>query len=380
MPARGRDASKPLDTGWQPSLQAVPSAVAKQGRMIFFSIGLPSRFTQLCDALIVRLAEHCLGSVELGSFNSFDDVATAAIRSSAAHFVAVSRQPVVRLQSELVASGRPFVVALGDIRSALHDLMQRPGYDVAAATRELASSCAAMLTLTQAPGALLLPGVHGHDPRRLAAAIAGHFGFPIGGDEIASIAASVSDEWADPGEDHANTDRLAPGEQAIVNGALQPYVHYFAGGDLESVVWEPDLFYVADDRPDAPRRPAIGPIDLTGRARFLVFGPYINLPPGPWSATIVAAFSAEAAGYSFIVEVAAGTQLAYERVQPTGEQVIETNLQFAIGNSVDQPVEIRIVIERAAFDGRMALGYVSLVPRAGVRIETQQQLIETLHR
>jgi hypothetical protein len=28
----------------------------------------------------------------------------------------------------------------------------------------------------------------------------------------------------------------------------------------------------------------------------------------------------------------------------------------------------------------MALGYVSLVPRAGVRVETQQQLIETLHR
>ena len=67
-------------------------------------------------------------------------------------------------------------------------------------------------------------------------------------------------------------------------------------------------------------------------------------------------------------------------MQPTGEQVIETNLQFTIGNSVDQPVEIRIVIERAAFDGRMALGYVSLVPRAGVRVETQQQLIETLHR
>jgi hypothetical protein len=157
-------------------------------------------------------------------------------------------------------------------------------------------------------------------------------------------------------------------------------VSYFAGGDLETIVWEPDLFYVADDRPDAPRRPAIGPIDLTGRARFLVFGPYINLPPGPWSATIVAAFSAEAAGCSFIIEVAAGIQLAYERVQPTGEQVIETNLQFTIGNSVDQPVEIRIVIERAAFDGRMALGYVSLVPRSGVRVETQQQLIETLRR
>jgi hypothetical protein len=348
--------------------------------MIFFSIGLPSRFTQLCDALIARLVEHCLGSVELGFFNSFDDIARAAIRCDAAHLVAASRQPVVRLQAEIVESGRPFVVALGDVRAALRDLLQRPGYDIAAATRELASSCAAMLTLTKTPGALLLPGTHGRDPRRLAAAIAGHFGFPVGPDDIAAIAASVSDSAAAREDDPAATDRLAPHEQGIVNGALQPYVTYFAGRDLESIVWEPDLFFATDDRPDAHRRPAVGPIDLTGRARFLVFGPYINLPPGPWSATVVTAFSAEAAGSSFIVEIAAGIQLAYERVQPTGEQVIETNLQFVIANAVDQPVEIRIVSERAAFDGRLALGYVSLVPRSGVRVETQQQLIETLHR
>ena len=62
--------------------------------MIFFSIGLPSRFAELCDALTARLAEHCLGSVALGSFNSFEDIATAAIRSDAAYLVAASRQPV----------------------------------------------------------------------------------------------------------------------------------------------------------------------------------------------------------------------------------------------------------------------------------------------
>src|SRR5256885_12608281 len=86
----GLAASKPLDTGGPASLQAGPSAGAKQGRMIFFSIGLPSRFTQLCDALIARLAEHCLGSAELGSFNSFDAVAAAAIPSRAPHFLARS--------------------------------------------------------------------------------------------------------------------------------------------------------------------------------------------------------------------------------------------------------------------------------------------------
>jgi hypothetical protein len=152
-------------------------------------------------------------------------------------------------------------------------------------------------------------------------------------------------------------------------------VTYFAGGELEPIIWEADLFFANEER-----LPAVGPIDITGLGRILVFGPYINLTPGPWSATIVTGFSAETAGIGFIIEVYAGAQLATARVQPAGEQVIECTLQFTIEDSVDQPVEIRIISERAAFDGRLALGYVSLLTRAGVRSETEQQLIQTLRR
>src|SRR5205085_5563381 len=131
---------------------------------------------------------------------------------------------------------------------------------------------------------------------------------------------------------------------------------------------------------DGPRIPASGPIDITGRARVLIFGPYINLPPGPWSATAVVGFSAETAGMSFMIEVTAGPQLAHTRVQSIGEQVIETDLQFRIDDSANQPVEIRIVNERAAFDGRLVLGRVRLVPRAAVENDIEQRLIEALHR
>ena len=41
---------------------------------------------------------------------------------------------------------------------------------------------------------------------------------------------------------------------------------------------------------------------------------------------------------------------------------------------------MRLISERAAFDGRLVLGYVSLAPRLEVRTETHQQLIETLRR
>ena len=179
-------------------------------------------------------------------------------------------------------------MALGDVRSALWDLLQRPGYDIALATREIASSCAAMLSLTKAPGALLLPGIHGEDPVNLASAIASHFGFAVAPRNLAAIAASVTDLDAGPMQEPAWIDGLSDHEQAIVSGALQPYVSYFAGGELEPIVWEADLFFANEER-----LPAIGPIDITGLGRILVFGPYINLPPGPWSATIVVGFSAE---------------------------------------------------------------------------------------
>ncbi|MBV9153507.1 MAG: hypothetical protein JO204_17210 [Alphaproteobacteria bacterium] len=348
--------------------------------MIFFSIGLPSRFSQLCDMLILRLAERAFGSVELAPFNSFDDIAKATMRGNTVHFVSASRQPAVRLQTEIVEAGRPFVAALGDVRSALHDLLRRPGCDLATAASELASSCSAMLTLTKAPGALVLPGAYGCDPHELGTAIAAHLGLPVGTNEIAAVADSLLDVAAAAASDPADAGELSTRQQAIVDGLLQPYVSYFAGGDLEVMVWEPDLFFLADEPTGTHRRATVGPVDVTGRARNLLFGPYINLAPGPWSATVAIAFSAETAGNSFVIEVAAGRRLALERVQPIGEQVIETNLQFTIENSIDQPVEIRIASERAAFDGRLALGYASLAPRAAFRVKSHEELIESLRQ
>ncbi len=350
--------------------------------MILFSVGLPSRFAELCDALTLRLAERSLGSVTAGIVNTLDDVARVAISTDAAHLVAATRQPVVRLQTEITQTGRPFLVTLGAVHLALHELLQRPGYDLATATREIAGSCAAMLTLAAAPGALVLSSGGGDDRTALAASIARHFGFTLSPGEIDAAAASL--ETAAAAEDREESgwlDQLGARERAIINGALEPYVKYFNGSvELEPIVWEPDLFFATEGAADGAHSPASGPIDITGRARFLIFGPYINLPPGSWSATVVIGFSAETAGLSFVIEIAAGTQLTYARVQPTGEQIIETDLQFTIDDSATQPVEVRIVSERAAFDGRLILGHVRLVPRAGLQNETQQRLIEALRR
>jgi len=348
--------------------------------MILFSIGLPTRFAIWCDRLLTGLADRSFGSALRRDIDNFDELAAATIASNALCLVACSRQPVVRLQSAISEAKKPFLVALGDPRAALRELVEKAGFDVAKATRAVASSCATMLTLTGAPRALIISAGDTLEPLEIAVEIARHFGFTLTEDEVARIVDSVADFIPAALEDVENTwwDQLSEQEQAIISGALEPYIAHFAGGAMGPLVWEPGLFLAPVE--GAGSVPVNGPIDATGRARFLVHGPYINLPPGGWEVTLVLAFSAEAAGVAFIVEIAAGKQLAYTRVTPAREEVIDVKLAFAIEDSAVGPVEIRIVTDRAVFDGRLALGYATLTRREAVRNEVHAHLTETLRR
>jgi len=346
--------------------------------MIFFSIGLPSRFAEWCDAFLVQLVERQFGSVQAVALNGLEELAAAVIRAQTANLVVCSRQPVVRLQTEILQAGRPFLVALGDPRAALAHLVDRAGYNLVDATRSLASSCAAMLTITKAPHALVLTPGDAQDVLAVAAAIVQHFQIPIDPSEFSALVDQPPGAELEEADGGSWWGQLSERERSIINGALEPYISDFQGRGLDRVTWEPELFYTTAEPPGATLVPANGPIDITGRVRFLIFGPFITLPPGQWLVDVVLGFSAEAAGMSFIVEVFAGTQLASTRIEVVGEQVVEVRLNVTIGNLVDQSVEIRVFNERAAFDGRLILGYVSMTPQASLPEETRERLANVL--
>jgi len=345
--------------------------------MIFFSVGLPGRFTEWCDEVISRLAQHTLGSIEVLGVNTLEELALAMIRTDASHFLVCSRQPGGGVQTALTQAGKRFIAVLDEPRIALRDLALRPGYDLVGATRAVASSCAAMLGYSSFPGALVLTaGNDDQNPVSLATAIAHHLELPVSEPEIEKIISTLKDEGIVAGrsEDSAWWDSLAQPEQALVNGALGAYVDHFAGGELGRITWERELFFMSEDPPSPQPISATRPIDITGRIRHLVYGPYINLPPGSWSASIILGFSPEAAGMAYIVEAFAGAQLTYARIEPGNERIFEANLHFSIDAALDHPVQIRIHNERPAFDGRLALGYVLMTPQASVRGDTKAYL------
>src|SRR6266446_3600932 len=349
--------------------------------MILFSIGLPSRFTDFCDAITLQLARRSLGMAEIVGANTLEEFAEAVIKTSASNLVVACRQPVVRLQTEVVQAGRPFIVAVGDPRAALRDLLQHSGVSLADATRVVASSCAAMHTLTAAPGALVLSGSGDLDPMMLAAEIARHFELNVSREEIATSVGLLAEAGhkLEQSADQGWWDQHGEREQAIINGAIQPYASHFAsGGDLEPLAWEREPFCIYEDPPAEFPVPATRPVNITMRARVLVYGPGMGLPLGNWSANVVLGFSAETVGMSFTVEVYAGRQLSSTELRPVAAQVLEANLNFTIENTVEQRIEIRVLSERPAFHGRLALGHVTLTPQAMVYGETEQYLAQVL--
>jgi hypothetical protein len=349
--------------------------------MIFFSIGLPGRFAEWSDAVIFRLAQRALGQVERVSLNTLDELALAMIRTGAPHFVICSRQPGGGVQTALARAARRFVAVLEDPRAALRDLATRPGIDLIAGTRAVASSCASMMSCASMPEALVLNGRRcGHDPVATARLITHHLELGLADADIQNVVSALADEGVVPvqTEDDAWWVGLEEPQQALVNGALGAYIDHFAGGDFGNITWERHLFFIFEDPPARDSVPATRPVDITGRMRCLLYGPFINLPPGSWSARVVLGFSSEAAAMTYVVEAFAGSQLNHVRIQPAAERIFEVDLHFSIDASVDHPVQIRIYSERAAFDGRLALGYVALTRHATVRTDAHLYLTTML--
>lgn len=330
--------------------------------MYFFVLALPSRFGEWCDAVTARLAERMLGPIEIMSANNLGEMALNIMRSGASQAVISSRQPGGLLGVALVEAGRNFLVATDDPRLALAELVVGRGLPLAAAVQQVASSCAAIANYLAVPGAMkLMPGGDGQ-LMTIARAIARHFGLTL--DETAIVDAvehlAAAGLAPDRPTDLGWWEGLQGDERRIAEGALAPFVDYLATGNLPPLIWERELFFFGETGAER----VAGTIDITGRARCLLHGPYVTVPPGAWSLALRLQLSREAADHEFRVEVFSDSQLASGTVRPEAEGRVDAHLAFEVDGLADHPLSIRLSTQRAAFDGAVTLINATLVRAA----------------
>jgi hypothetical protein len=326
--------------------------------MIVFAFAVPGRFGEWCDALIARMIEQCLGTVIAISANSSDEVVGHLIRSEGSNFLVKGAQPEPWLHHILRSTERPFMIALDDPRDAALDLIYRHGLEMADAVRRVGSSCASMMACVALPGALVLsPSRDWEQPLLTAEKIARHYGLLIESVELERIIADLAIAGFGPLAEAPPWISLPETETVIsvVNGAIAPYVDHFLGAPFGPITWAGDLV-MADGHV-----PAKHAVDITGRHRALLYGPYITVPPGNWTAEIVLGFSQEATEKNFLVDLlVAGKQICATNIQPTRQGVYSLNLSFVIDEANTHPLEFRVINEKPAFDGRVALGRIML--------------------
>jgi hypothetical protein len=331
--------------------------------MLFFVMGLPGHFSEWCEAVCVGLVERALGPTPVIHANTLEELALGAMRSGASLGIVSSRQPGGRLRAALVENRRNFIVALDDPAMAIADLVLDHGVELAAATQAVASSCAALIGYRSAPGALILqPDRDWPQQAAAVATIARHLQAGIDDAKIVDLLADLAagDAMRPLQDAVAWWDGLAAADREMAAGALAPYIEHQESGGALSITWARDLFFLGD-RPDER---AAGRVDITGRARCLVQGPHIMLPPGSWSLSLTILFSREAAEHEFVVEICTDRPLASGTIRPRQEGSAAVVIDFALDESAEHPIDIRVSSVRAAFDGAITVVGATLVRAA----------------
>jgi hypothetical protein len=162
-------------------------------------------------------------------------------------------------------------------------------------------------------------------------------------------------------------------QKSLINGALAGYAEYFTGAPLGDLVWAPSIFIAGDTH-----QRLTGPIDITGRSRCLIYGPYIRLPPGdgtlmsPWP-------SPSRRQLGFYHRRYYHNSAQFDLDQCDQSRGAQTRLPIVYDPANESVVEVRVSSNQAAFEGRLSLGAVTVRPQQGAPKKLLELVITASH-
>lgn len=129
-----------------------------------------------------------------------------------------------------------------------------------------------------------------------------------------------------------------------------------------SVSWSERLF-TFDQKAFVEGNP-IGVLDVTGRPRTLLYGPFIALPPGRWGATMRFAIDESAAGHELRFDWGPGGDFVSQSAVPAAGGIYEIELEHTVSEVGSW--QFRILLMEGAFEGQMTFqgGTVTRLPDA----------------
>lgn len=271
-------------------------------------------------------------------------------------FIAVSQYPSPDLLRDLEFCRTPAIMVVADpMRSVAHLLEERLS-DIGA-VRSVSASIACLLdrwTLDEtearaqnAPGFALF-----------LARLAESSGVNVSFSDIERIelqAGELADRLVDIGTQKQTAPLPANSLWALAAAALPRLCDPRRGDSRIQTMWLGPLFLLGDC-PDTWMR---GPVDLSGPARCVLYGPYLHLPPGRWSARLVLGLAGHDGTESFTVEIVCGEVIAKGSFSAQGSGLFEVRMDFT-HRDPQIPIEFRLFLDAGAIYGWLSRFEVGL--------------------
>ncbi len=167
-------------------------------------------------------------------------------------------------------------------------------------------------------------------------------------------AAEINHFYSAPG---AGREDMSKSMREMAEKVLKPFDNKILERGAPSLTWPQESFLLADKGGE----PSEGEIELVGRARCLIYGPYFHLPSGEWNAKFSLGIEHNVYGQIFTIEVHSDGLLSKIRVKPSGTGSFAAEAAFHIDNP-KTPIEIRLFTDSGSIEGSIAYWSVELSP------------------
>ena len=252
------------------------------------------------------------------------------------------------------------VVFLDDPKDAVISAIASRGLTVEEAIRFSTRGFCAMAEPFTDPAALVIRRWKVSDIRDILGSISTYLGGEGDDKEIEALLSFCVDTYSPDKSSNLEYHLSESGIHGAIFGNEQPEISHFMdrlidkaidgyrpllqGDQPSNICWPNELFFGADNRA------AFAPIDITGRARTIIWGPYMFLPRGTWKATVVFEVANNLSGDLVVTDVRVNEVLVEKRAMMPKFGMFSYYLIFDIDDP-NKPVEVRLLMTRGAIEG-----------------------------
>lgn len=339
---------------------------------ILFAFGMPGVMSSWGFAALHAVAREAFGDYAVIATDTIEDLRQYVQNRTKAHAVLISQFPEAKLSELILRVNLPLLLFLENPIDAVSYLARCTGQQDFALVRAVSGSLACLEPFENAPAALvmrrneisrrggidlLLKRMDRHFRTDLTldqmARALQHIGMapsterkPAMPPKLEEAAATVIAGYMPPQEYGPELDRAL---HETARKVLLPLNagHFDMPG--QTISWPRETFFSGDRLGES----LDDVVDLTGRARCLIYGPYLHVPVGRWNAKLSFNIDEDCYGQIFTIEIHSSELLSRLRICPQGVGPFEVIVPVDV---VDPrtAIEIRLLMDSGAIEGRLS--------------------------